>query len=378
MNKLSSEGLLEKYHNLTATSEERALVESWYFKNQEQALPDPEHFLEDHFLIKDVVLKHARSKSKKDTQGLRKIAAAAIFLLLSSSILYYFFNVGNNNNNDNVEFTKDIPAGKNGGSLILPNGRVIKLSNSKNGVVIAADLLSYDDKTPVTDIKKAEIDAYLANAKQHESLQLATANGQTYQLTLPDGTKVWLNASSKLTFPASFNGQTERRVELEGEGYFEVSKNKTHPFIVKTKRQDVKVLGTHFNIHAYQIEPKEVTTLTEGLVAIKTLKDQQILNPNYQATVLIDDKIELTAANLKYNLAWKNGYFRFNQDDIQEIMRRISRWYDIDVVYEGEISQEKFSGNISSSKNISQVLRMLSYSQDVKFKIEGRRVTVKK
>ena len=377
MNKLSSEALLEKYHNLTATSEERALVEAWYFKNQGQALPDSEHFLEDHFLIKDVVLKHARSKSKKDTQGLRKIAAAAIFLLLSSSILYYFFNVGNNNN-DNVEFTKDIPAGKNGGSLILPNGRVIKLSNSKNGVVIAADLLSYDDKTPVTDIKKAELDAYFANAKQNESLQLATANGQTYQLTLPDGTKVWLNASSKLTFPASFNGQTERRVELEGEGYFEVSKSKTHPFIVNTKRQEVKVLGTHFNIHAYQIEPKEVTTLTEGLVAIKTLKDQQILNPNYQAIVLIDDKIELTAANLKYNLAWKNGYFRFNQDDIQEIMRRISRWYDIDVVYEGEISQEKFSGNISSSKNISQVLRMLSYSQDVKFKIEGRRVTVKK
>lgn len=377
MNKLSSEALLEKYHNLTATSEERALVEAWYFKNQGQTLPDPEHFLEDHFLIKDVVLKHARTTSKKGANRLRSIAAAAILLLLSSTLIYYFYSA-NHNIKENVEFTKDIPAGKNGGSLTLPNGKVIKLSSTKNGVVIAADLLRYDDKTPVADIKKAELDAYFANAKQNESLQFTTAKGQTYQLTLPDGTNVWLNASSKLIFPASFNGQNERSVELEGEAYFEVSKNKLKPFKVKTKKQEVKVLGTHFNIHGYLNESTEITTLAEGSVNIKTLKDQQLLTPNNQATIQTDEKIELGPANLKYNLAWKNGYFRFNQDDIQEIMRRISRWYDIDVVYEGEISQEKFSGNISSSKNISQVLRMLSYSQDVKFKIEGRRVTVKK
>lgn len=376
MTKLNSEALLEKYYNLTATAEERALVEAWYLENKEQELPDPRHLMEDHFFIKDAILKHARSASKKGIQGVRRIAAAAIFLFLSSSILYYFLNVGQNNNN--VEFTKDIPAGKNGGSLILPNGRVIKLSNSKNGVIIAADLLSYDDKTPVEDIKKAEIEEYLSNAKQNEALQLATAKGQTYQLTLPDGTNVWLNASSKLIFPASFNGQTQRRVELEGEGYFEVSKSKTRPFVVITKKQEIKVLGTHFNIHAYETELKEVTTLAEGSVRIKTLIDEQLLAPNYQATVLTNKKIELAAANLKYNLAWKNGFFRFNQDDITEIMRRISRWYDIDVIYEGEISQEKFSGTISSSKNISQVLRMLSYSQDIKFKIEGRRVTVRK
>lgn len=376
MTKLNSEALLEKYYNLTATAEERALVEAWYLQNKEQELPDPQHLIEDHFLIKDAILRHARSASKKGIHGVRRIAAAAIFLLLSSSILYYFLNVGPNNNN--VEFTKDIPAGKNGGSLILPNGRVIKLSNSKNGVVIAADLLSYDDKTPVEDIKKAEIEEYLSNAKQNESLQLATAKGQTYQLTLPDGTNVWLNASSKLIFPASFNGQTQRRVELEGEGYFEVSKSKTRPFVVITKKQEIKVLGTHFNIHAYETELKEVTTLAEGSVRINTLIDEQLLAPNFQATVLTNRKIELAAANLKYNLAWKNGFFRFNQDDITEIMRRISRWYDIDVIYEGEISQEKFSGTISSSKNISQVLKMLSYSQDIKFKIEGRRVTVRK
>lgn len=377
MNKLSSEGLLEKYHNLTATSEERALVESWYFKNQEQALPDSEHFLEDHFLIKESVLKHARSTSKKGANRLRSIAAAAILLLLSSTVIYYFYSA-NHNIKENVEFTKDIPAGKNGGSLTLPNGRVIKLSSAKKGVVIAADVISYDDKTKMSDIRKTELDAYFANAKQNESLQFTTAKGQTYQLTLPDGTNVWLNASSKLIFPASFNGQNERSVKLEGEAYFEVSKSKSKPFKVKTKKQEVKVLGTHFNIHAYVNEPTEITTLAEGSVNIKTIKDQQLLTPNNQATIQIDEKIEMGPANLKYNLAWKNGYFRFNQDDISEIMRRISRWYDIDVVYEGEISQEKFSGNISSSKNISQVLRMLSYSQDVKFKIEGRRVTVRK
>jgi transmembrane sensor len=306
---------------------------------------------------------------------MRSIAAAAIFLVLGFSILSYFYSA-NYEKHVGVEFTKDIPAGKNGGSLTLPNGKVISLSSSKNGVVIAADLLSYDDQTPVSDIQKTDMEA-LANAKKIESLQLTTAKGQTYQLTLPDGTNIWLNASSKLIFPASFVGQTERNVELEGEGYFEVSKNKTQPFKVKTKKQEVKVLGTHFNIHAYGTEPTEVTTLAEGSVDVKTLQDQQLLTPNHQATIS-NNKIELAPANLKYNLAWKNGYFRFNQDDITEIMRRISRWYDINVVYEGEISQEKFSGTISSSKNISQVLKMLSYSQDIKFKIEGRRVTVTK
>jgi transmembrane sensor len=373
--KVNSKVLLERYHNLTASPEERAIVEAWYLEHQQQELPKQQEFLDDHFTIKEVILNHTQPKVKKILPSMRSIAAAAIFLVLGFSTLYYFY-ISNYKKDDRIEFTKDIPAGKNGGSLTLPNGKVISLNTAKNGVVIAANTLSYDDQTPVSNIQQTDIEA-LAKGKKNESLQLTTANGQTYQLTLPDGTNVWLNASSKLIFPASFVGKAERSVELEGEGYFEVSKSKTQPFKVKTKKQEVKVLGTHFNIHAYGVEPTEVTTLTEGSVNINTVQDQQLLTPNHQATIS-NSKIELAPANLKYNLAWKNGYFRFNQDDITEIMRRISRWYDIEVVYEGEISQEKFSGTISNSKNISQVLRMLSYSQDIKFKIEGRRVTVTK
>ena len=168
-----------------------------------------------------------------------------------------------------------------------------------------------------------------------------------------------------------------REVEVTGEAYFEIAKDKAHPFIVKTNLQKVQVLGTHFNINTYPDHNTTVTTLLEGSVHVSShLEQGKIIKPGEQSIVQDGQHIIVAPADIKNVMAWKNGYFRFRNEPIEEVMSKIIRWYNIDVVYTGKASDEKFNGNISRRKNISEVLNMLSYSNDVKFKVEGRRVTV--
>lgn len=206
---------------------------------------------------------------------------------------------------------------------------------------------------------------------------IETPRGGQYQVSLPDGTRVWLNAASSLKYPVVFQG-TERRVELNGEAYFEVAKNKKLPFKVFSNQQTVEVLGTHFNINSYPEEGLQKTTLLEGSVRVSLLNSTAILQPGQQAQVRKNQTIAVSEVNTEAVMAWKNGYFRFYQEDIESIMRKVSRWYDVDVEYKGGISQEKFSGTISSAKNIHQVLEMLEATNAVHFKIEGRRIAVMK
>lgn len=188
---------------------------------------------------------------------------------------------------------------------------------------------------------------------------------------------VTLNAASSLKFPASFTGLANRKVELSGEAYFEVAKDKKHPFIVQSGSQEVEVLGTHFNVNTYPDEKAAKTTLLEGSVKVSANGNAHLLIPGQQS-ILTNNTVDIVTANIKETMAWKNGYFRFNDDRIDEIMPLLSRWYDVEVNYEGKISDERFSGTISRYKNINEVLAMLSYSNAVKFKIEGRRITVMK
>lgn len=273
-------------------------------------------------------------------------------------------------------FHNDIPAGINSATLTLDNGKKIILSNTNSGKLAseAGILISKSaDGEVIYSIKDQNEGA--AN-KTHT---LETVNGQTYRLQLPDQSKVWLNASSSIKFPASFAGLKSRKVELTGEAYFEISKDKEHPFIVKTNQQEVQVLGTHFNINSYPDKQNTSTTLLEGSVKITNEhQKEQLLKPGETALVNNSENILVSPADIKSTMAWKNGDFRFNEERIDEIMLKISRWYDIEVTYQGPVSKEKFSGKISRNKNISEVLNMLSYSNAVKFIVEGRRVTVMK
>jgi transmembrane sensor len=204
---------------------------------------------------------------------------------------------------------------------------------------------------------------------------LSTPRGGQYQVVLSDGSKVWLNAASSLHFPTSFTGN-QRVVELTGEAYFEVTKNKKKPFFVKVGDMQVKVLGTHFNINAYSDESSIKTSLLEGSVKIAKGKVTGLLNPGEQAVLdNQNDKVEIKKVNMDEVMAWKNGIFQFDGADLTTIMRDISRWYNVEIVYDGEEPMRRFEGKISRTAQLSDVLKILALS-NVKFIVVGNKIIV--
>ncbi len=184
-------------------------------------------------------------------------------------------------------------------------------------------------------------------------------------------TRVWLNAASSLRYPTSFSGQ-DRKVELTGEGYFEVAKNKDKPFHVRVGAVEVEVLGTHFNIMAYDDEAAIQTTLLEGSVKVSYNNQTDLLKPGRQASLnRTDNKLTTGEANVQQVVAWKNGYFYFDKSDVKTIMRQVSRWYDLDIVYESTVPDMKFSGKIERSLPLSGISHLLESGQ-IHFRIEGK------
>lgn len=302
--------------------------------------------------------------------------AAAIALIIVGAGLY-FYKRTENKQNVAVVFVKDIEAGTNKATLILPNGQILNLSAAKAGVVIQSGSLKYNDGTPVAAVEKAN----------RGLLTTSTPRGGRYQVLLSDGTRVWLNAATTLKFPASFTGLNVRRVEVSGEAYFEVAKSyKTAivngkksslriPFVVKTSQQETEVLGTHFNINAYADEAIQKTTLLEGAVRVSDGEENKILKPGEQAA-LSQGVFRIQQIDTVAVVAWKNGDFIFKNEPFENVLRQVSRWYDVEIINSQDHKDLHFSGRVSRSRNISTVLKALSVTGKVKFKIEGRRIIV--
>lgn len=302
----------------------------------------------------------------------RIAAAAAILIMLGGTYYLYLQTAGHK---PLVRYANDIAPGKSSATLTLANGQKIVLSDAANGKLAeqaGVSISKTDSGQVVYEIKDQQ------TAGMNAINTLTTANGETYRLRLPDQSEVWLNAASSIRFPASFASLKQRSIELRGEAYFEIAPDAAHPFIVKTDQQEVTVLGTRFNINSYMDADATVTTLLDGAVRVAAadVNQGEVLKPGQQAIVKENSPVMIMPANIKATMAWKNGYFRFNNGPIKAIMLQLSRWYNIEVRYEGGLSEERFSGNISRNKNISEVLDMLSYSNAVKFKVEGRVVTV--
>lgn len=268
--------------------------------------------------------------------------AAAAVLLLAVSTLMFIIRTGKKektlaeNKPANIVI-KDVPPGHTGAILLLANGETIVLDTAKNGTI--SDGFT---KTPdAISVKKTSI----------EWATLITQLGRQQQIVLSDGTKVWLNAGSSIKFPVSFTG-AERRVEITGEAYFEVAHNAAMPFFVKAGKQEISVLGTHFNVNAYDDEPGIKTTLLEGSVKIN---NETLLNPGQQFSNGVVSK-----ANLEASVAWVHGYFQFDHADIETVMRQLSRWYDVEVRFEGTPTAEKFGGEIQRNLQLSEVMELLS------------------
>jgi hypothetical protein len=388
--------LIEKYIDNTCTKEELrqlllmmeneknteefTLLLNEYWERSGTANNEQEFDLDAKFAILMQEAKHEapvfsiKSGNWKNKWKIHYAAAAIIICMLSIGS-YFLFNSVESKQISKIENPiqnkKDIAPGGNAAILTLSDGSIVILDKAQNGTV------STQGNTKVLKLSNGMISYNILNNKKSEMLfnTVSTPRGGLYLLILSDGSKVWLNAASSLKFPVNFIGK-ERKVELLGEAYFEVAKNATMPFKVKVDGMEVEVLGTHFNINSYDDESLVRTTLLEGSVKIKRNNITNLLKPGQEAQMDKVGKIKIiNDANIEEAVAWKEGNFQFDRDDIHAVMRQISRWYDVDVEYKGVIASH-FGGTISRNVNLSQILDMLHLTGKVKFEVKDKRIIV--
>ncbi|WP_345951386.1 FecR domain-containing protein [Mucilaginibacter sp. PAMB04274] len=364
--------ILIHHFKLSGNDEEiwSAMEKIWQdLKTDEFAYPDE---AKNAFYQRLVANKKFRQSSKlRSITPWYRYAAAAVLVLIGATGLYLLKHASENS--VAKRYKNDIKPGYTQATLTLANGQIIDLSRTNDKAVAQEQGVI---------IKKTADGALLYDFQSRGSAVgtdtavniLKTPKGGQFQVTLSDGSHVWLNTASALTFPVRFKGN-ERTVKLTGEAYFEVAKNEKSPFRVITANQQIKVLGTHFDVNAYDDEPVSSTTLLEGRVNIITPAHSIIIKPGQQA-VLTNNHIDVQPADLEEAMAWKNGLFLYNQQSLETIMRQVSRWYNVEVVFEDkELKKQLFSGALSRFKNISELLEVLETTGSVHFKIEGRRVT---
>lgn len=359
--------LLKKYNNQTATAEERKAVEDWYERINGEVpemdtadlagtKADMFNFLEHHIAP---VATTAPAKSRLRIYR-SYLAKAAVFAGLLLGIAYFFFKKPANGDGKQLLAHQNIQPGGNNAVLQLANGTKVVLNQAADGQISSQQGIS------IVKTKSGELVYHLreqAGANAYAMNTVTTPHGGQYHLILVDRTEVWLNSGSSITFPAAFSGK-ERKVKITGEAYFEVAKNKAKPFVVQTGKSEITVLGTHFNVNAYSDEEAEATTLLEGAVSVKSAGQQVLLKPGQQAS------LQKNASRLSMHevedadaaVAWKNGYFQFDNADPAAVMRQISRWYNVDVQYQGALPVKQYNGKIPRGVSAKELVEMLSYS----------------
>ncbi|WP_316838657.1 FecR family protein [Pedobacter gandavensis] len=300
------------------------------------------------------------------------IAASVFFTLGTGMYFYSRYSV----DQQQLVYLKEMKPGKNSATLTLGDGSIIALNDAGKGQLAEQAGVS---------IMKAENGAltYKVHSKTGKSMlnTLSTAKGEQFKVILPDGSQVWLNAASSIKYPTVFANGKSRKVTLKGEAYFEVTKDKAHPFVVETNLQEVEVLGTHFNINSYPEEPAVKTTLLEGAVKVTSLKEgaaqkTALLKPGYQAQ-LTANGIAIKEVNTAVAVDWTKGKFIFEQESLSSILTKISRWYNIDIEYQNEsLKQVTFTGTLSRSEQVDKVLSKLELTDEVKFKIAEGKIIV--
>jgi len=377
--------LIQKYLAGNASAAEEKIINDWYNSFDDASVeiktPNGINEVELGAKIKGKIFAGISNSHTGIVKSINKWwlkAAAAIGLILLSTATYLILS--NKKNTLLAQVHEKLLTGKNnilpGGNkatLTLADGSLITLDSASNGV------LANRDGAKITKLNSGQV-VYNTN----ENFQLGqvilyntitTPRGGQYQITLSDGTKVWLNAASSIRYPTVFTGK-EREVEITGEAYFEVYKNAAKPFNVLVNGALVNVLGTHFNIMAYSNETSINTTLIEGSLRIIKGVATCLLVPGEQAKLNKNGIIEkVKDATLSEAVAWKNGQFVFNGTDIKTIMRQIERWYDVEVIFNENINLH-LSGQITRTANVNDLLKKLALTNAVHFKLEGRKIIV--
>jgi transmembrane sensor len=373
--------LIDKYNSGLANADEEAIVESWYERINGG---EPQVSAEELARIKKdtygQLLDYISGQSLRPAAITRKYpfakgswaAAAAILVICSCGLFFYFNKPDVRSVRENA--LKEVVPGGDRAILTLSDGSSVDLSAGNNGkVAVQGNTTVSKERTGLLAYARDERNAAATTVYN----TLSTPRGGRYTVILQDGTKVWLNAASSIRFPTEFTAG-QRKVEIKGEAYFEVAKNKSKPFVVASADQQVEVLGTHFNINSYEDEANVRTTLLEGMIRVKHEKQTAILRPGQQSVIDNNNPLAIHVvkdADTEAVMAWQNGRFNFEDEDIKSVMRQLSRWYDVDVAYKHNNHAEHFSGTFPRSMKLQDVLRVIAFT-GVKFKIEGRTVII--
>jgi ferric-dicitrate binding protein FerR (iron transport regulator) len=385
VNEVVAKALLEE----DLTPEEQLILDDWLTNERNKELFD--ELKDKDNLIKELALHHQFDveagkqiiEQKKHKRRIIKLtwyryAAAAVVLMAVASVWVFNHNSKTNTkpngNNNTIAVQKDIPPGEIKAVLTLADGSKIYLDSAGNGKLADQAGITISNENGQLVYKQ---NGTATNAAQYNTL--TTAKGETFVAQLADGTLAWLNAGSSIRYPVAFTG-SERVVEITGEVYFEVKHDATKPFHVKANGMDIQVLGTHFNVNDYNDEASIKTTLIEGSLKVSAGDKIKILKPRQQAQVFNSANEAairvISDVNTDEVIAWKNGLFNFNGADIPTALRQLARWYNIEVVYEGEIPKDKFMGEVGRDLTLSQALKILERA-GLQFKVDGRKLIVK-
>lgn len=387
MNKQSFRELAEKITAGVATDTEIALFNEWYesFQGNEKVWSVEE--MGDSQEVEAELLRSINQRIGGDAHRSSWVemnrVAAAVIVLLTALGGYFWYSSGQTISESEVmsdlEIRNDVEPGKEKAILTLGDGTEIMLDEVKQG------LLAYEGNASVKKSEKGLIvyrpDTQLSQPSAQEDKPLvynaiSTPRGGKYKVMLPDETEVWLNAMSSIRFPTQF-AEDVREVEITGEVYFDVASDASKPFLVRSADQIVKVLGTQFNIKAYSDEESIQTTLVEGAVLVEVADEHVRIKPGEQVVNPVSSPLQVVPADVEQVIAWKNGLFQFWDTHLEDVMRQLARWYDVEVTYLGEQNEIAFTGFISRDVTISNVLQMLEEASSVKFGVEGKQVIVK-
>lgn len=375
MSQFSEDNLLQRYQTGKCSPEEEAMVEKIIiFKNttpQDLLVMQPDL---DGLWFRTVNPHLRIIKIRKTIQVAKNVSIAAsiaIVLAVGFVVPIPVQKVQPTHANDvNPAFNRTI--------LTVSDGRKIDLSDANPGALLNRTNIQIQKAVDGSLVYQKATS--ISNTSTYHTI--TTSRGGQYKVVLPDGTGVWLNAATSLSYSTALsNSRGERIVKLVGEAYFEVSKLEKTPFIVRTEKQEVLVLGTHFNIKSYKDEPDTKTTLLEGAVSVRHPQGDQagtILKPGFQA-VNIDTEISVKPIDTSVAVAWKNQEFVFSNEDLESIMREIVRWYDVEISFrDNQVGKEVFSGVFLRYDKISKILAALEATRKVKFDIQDRKITVNK
>ena len=375
--------LAQKWLDGTIAPEEKKEFTDWYNQNQDTDVFVPESYGLDEAEHQARLLANIQSQieTKRDAKVISlfrpSIAAAVLLLLLGIGAYFLLSQKAATEAKPEIAVIEDVAPGTDKATLTLGDGSILKLDELADGAVKVDNGFRISKKSGEIIYEKVN-----SSNGQLTYNTIKTPRGGQFKVTLPDGSKVWLNSASSLRYPTVF-GDEERLVSLTGEGYFEVAKMKSAGKKVSFKinvnnKEHVEVLGTHFNIMAYSDEYAIKTTLLEGSVRVSKpgTKNQSLLKPGQQSVYNASKGFEIRKdIDVEESISWKNGLISFKDADIRTIMRQVERWYDVRVEYQGEVSKRLFTGGISRNSKLSSLLKVLEMN-NIHFKIKGKIITV--